>query len=167
MIFIYNCYAGTHSSSIASAVHLNELPDNRIPSEEEIFSTRYFDKLTPKDIGKIIYRGTDEEGNKLFTLGRGPSKILIPCVENLITLLHNESGLDEKIVFSNMSPTVGFATSVGGFISRRIGFKFLGKPFLTMGVKKSYMRVVELVNKTKKASKEMTGNVLVLENKKT
>ncbi|MDP4095158.1 MAG: DUF3189 family protein, partial [Bacillota bacterium] len=71
MIYIYNCYGGTHSSSMAAAVHLKRIPDNRIPTREEILKIQYFNTLGYKDMGKILYRGTDDEGNKVFTLGRG------------------------------------------------------------------------------------------------
>ncbi|MFZ5988875.1 MAG: DUF3189 family protein [Bacillota bacterium] len=164
MIFIYNCYAGTHSSSIASAIHLNKLPENRIPTKEEILNTEYFNKLTPKDMGKIIYRGTDEDGNKIFTVGRGSSKVVLPCMKNLITLFHNEYGLSQKVILSNMSPTVPFLMSVGGFVSRRIGIDPIGIPLLITGVRQSYMRVVEIVNKTKEAARDLREHVLVLEN---
>lgn len=96
MIFIYNCYGGTHSSSLASAVHLKKLPLDRIPTREEILGTEYFNKLKYKDMGRIIYRGTDEEGNKVFSVGRGTSKVLIPCLKNLITILHDECSFNEN-----------------------------------------------------------------------
>ena len=165
MIFIYNCYAGTHSSSIASAVHLNKLPKDRIPAKEEVFNVDYFNRLTAKDMGRIIFRGIDEDGNKVYSLGRGSSKIIVPCMKNLITLLDNEHCLDQKIIFSNMTPTVPWIMSSGGFMSRRVGLDFLGVPLLWVGVKQSYMKVVDIVNKTKELSKELKETVLVLENK--
>ncbi len=166
MIYIYNCYGGTHSSSLASAIHLKKLPLNRIPTKEEILGTDYFNKLKYKDMGKIIYRGTDEDGNKVFSVGRGTSKVLIPCLENLIRILHNECGLSEKIIFSNMSPTVPPAMTLGGFIARGIGIEFIGVPFLIIGSRQAYNRIIELVNYTKKSAKTMTEPVLVLSNDK-
>jgi len=120
MIFIYNCYGGTHSSSLASAVHLKKLPRNRIPSAEEILNVDYFNRLTSKDMGKFIYRGTDDEGNKVYSMGRGTSKVLIPCLKNLIELLNSECGLKERIILSNMSPAVPPVMTVGGFLSRKM-----------------------------------------------
>ena len=166
MIFIYNCYAGTHSSSLASAVHLKKLPVDRIPTREEILATDYFDKLNSKDMGRIIYRGTDDEGNKVFTMGRGPSKLIVPSLVNMINILCNEYGFGEKIVFSNMSPTVNLAMSIGGFVSRRFGLKFIGVPFLVIGAKKAHKRIIQIVNNTRKSSKTLNEHVLVLSNKK-
>lgn len=166
MIFIYNCYAGTHTSSLASAIHLKKLPADRVLTKREILETDYFDKLKPKDIGRIIYRGTDDEGNKVFTMGRGTSKLVVPCLSNLIDLLCSDYGFQEKIIFSNMSPTVTPILSVGGFVSRRFGLQFIGTPLLIIGAKQAHKRIAEIVNNTRKSAKTLNENVLVLSNKK-
>ncbi len=166
MIFIYNCFGGTHSSSLASAVHLNKLPQDRIPTKDEILNTDYFNKLSYKDMGRIIYRGTDEEGNKVFSVGRGTSRVLLPCLKNLITMLHNECGLNEKIVLSNMTPTVTFPMTVGGFLSRGLGIDFLGVPILLIGAQQAYRNIVEVVKFTKESAKTLKDPVLVLLNNK-
>ena len=165
MIFIYNCYAGTHSSTLASAVHLEKLPLDRTPTKKEIIETEYFDKLTKKDFGRIIFRGTDEEGNKVFTIGRGPSKLIIPCLVNVINVLCNDYGFKEKIIFSNMSPTVNFIMSIGGFISRRLGLSFIGLPLLVIGAKKAHGQIIQVVGHTKESAKTLKEHVLVLSNK--
>jgi hypothetical protein len=166
MIFIYNCYGGTHSSSLASAVHLKKLPLDRIPTRDEILNTDQFNKLKYKDMGHIIYRGTDEDGNKVYSVGRGTSKVLIPGLQNLIEILHKECGLNDKIVFSNMSPTVPPAMTIGGFFSRGLGINFIGVPFLVIGAKQAYMKIVEIVNYTKESAKNLDKPVLVLLNDK-
>lgn len=164
MIFIYNCYGGTHSSSLASAVHLKKLPLDRIPTRDEILGTDHFNKLTYKDMGRIIYRGTDDEGNKVFSVGRGTSKVLIPCLENLVKILHNEYGFNEKMIFSNMSPTVPPVMTVGGFFARGLGIDSIGVPLLVIGAKQAYRKIIEIVNHTKEAAKTFNGPVLVLKN---
>lgn len=166
MIFIYNCFGGTHSSSLASAVHLKKLPADRIPTREEILNIDLFNKLTYKDMGKIIYRGTDEEGNKIFTLGRGTSKVLIPCLKDFSTLLNKDFGFNERIIFSNMTPTVTFPMTIGGFLSRRLGIDFIGVPLLVIGTKQAYRKVVQVVNYTKECAKTLSDPVLVLLNNK-
>lgn len=165
MIYIYNCYGGTHSSSLASAIHLGKLPPDRIPTRDEILNIEYFNKLTNKDMGKIIYRGIDEEGNKVYSVGRGTSKVLLPCMGNLITLLHNECGLNDKIIFSNMSPTVPPAMTMGGMFSRGLKIDFIGVPLLVMGAKQTFMTIAEVVDRTKQLAKSTKETVLVLDNK--
>lgn len=167
MIFIYNCYAGTHSSSLASAVHLKKLPADRIPTRVEILDTDYFDKLKTKDMGRVIYRGTDDDGNKVFTMGRGASKLVVPCLINMINILCNDYGLNEKIIFSNMSPSVPIAMTVGGFISRRFGLRFIGVPLLVIGAKQTYKRIVNIVNNTRESAKTINEHVLVLSNERS
>jgi len=166
MIFIYNCYAGTHSSSLASAVHLKKLPSDRIPTKEEILGTDYFDRLKSSDFGRIIFRGIDDDGNKVFTMGRGPSKLVVPSLVNLINILCNDYDFKEKIVFSNMSPSVNLAMSIGGFVSRRLGLRSIGTPFLVFGAKQTHKRIVDIVNNTKESAKNLNEHVLVLLNKK-
>lgn len=165
MIYIYNCYGGTHSSSLASAVHLRQLPLDRIPTTDEILNTHYFNTLTYKDMGRIIYRGTDDEGNKVFSIGRGTTKILVPCLAEMLTLLCSDYGLNEKVIFSNMSPTVPPAMTMGGFFSRGLHINSIGVPLLVKGAKQAYWRVAEIVNETREKAKKFDGHVLVLENK--
>jgi len=165
MIFIYNCYGGTHSSSLAAAAHLKKLPLDRTLSSDEILNVDYFNKLTYKDMGKLIFRGTDEEENKVFTLGRGTSKAIVPCIKNLIELLDSEVVISQKIILSNMSPTVPLSMTLGGFFSRGMHIDLIGVPLLVIGAKKAFSKIVELVNVTKESARTMEGPVVVLENK--
>lgn len=164
MIYIYNCYAGTHSSSLASAVHLGQLPADRLPTRDEIINAPYFNKLSKKDMGKLIYRGTDDQGHKVYTLGRGSSKILIKGMENLLNLLHGESGVADKVIFSNMSPAVPPAMTFGGMLSRALGIHFLGVPLLVLGSKQTYKTIIELVRLTKERAGETDTPVAVFDN---
>ena len=115
-------------------------------------------------MGRIIYRGIDDEGNKVYSIGRGTSKALIPCLKNLITILHDECSLNEKIIFSNMSPTVPPAMTMGGFFARGLGIDFIGVPLLVTGAKQAYKRVIEIVNHTRESAKTLNDPVLVLMN---
>lgn len=63
LIYIYNCYGGTHSSTLAAAYHLKKLAYDTAPSKEEILSLDLFNKLTPKDMGKLFFHGIDEDRN--------------------------------------------------------------------------------------------------------
>jgi Protein of unknown function (DUF3189). len=148
MIFIYNCYGGTHSSSLASAIHLGNLPFDRVPSKKEILGTAYFDRLRYKDMGRIIYRGTDKRGNNVYTLGRGTSRAIIPALNNLLSILKSECSLKEEIVFTNMSPTVPPLMTVGGFLSRGLKLHFLGRPLLMAGAQQAYFNIVGTVADT-------------------
>ena len=90
LIYIYNCFAGTHSSALAAAYHLKKIPRDKIPSKEEILNIDIFNKLTPNDFGRFIYHGKDEEENEVYTFGRGKSKDVVPAMESLLQLLHTQ-----------------------------------------------------------------------------
>lgn len=164
MIFIYNCYGGTHTSSLASEIHLKRLPADRLPTKDEILGAKYFNKLNSKDMGKFFYRGTDDEGHKVFTLGRGMSKALLPCVVNLLNMMHDEYGVKEKFVLSNLSPTVPPAMSIGGYLSRQMGVDFLGVPLLVSGTNQAYWKIVDIVKRTKEKANSFNEGVLLLNN---
>lgn len=56
VIYIYNDYGGTHTTALAAAYHLKEISQSeRELTKEEILSVNYFNKLTKKDFGNIIF----------------------------------------------------------------------------------------------------------------
>ena len=135
MIFIYNDYGGTHTTSLAAAYHLKKLPTDRVLTKEEILNVDYFNDLTRADFGKLIFHGIDEDGNSVYTIGRKSSKLVVPALKNLSMLLQEKYHGQEKIIFSNTSPTVPFALTMGGLFSRGLKIDFIGVPFLIVGAK--------------------------------
>lgn len=164
LIYIYNDFGGTHTTSLAAAYHLNLLPTNRVLTTEEILSTPYFNKLKKSDAGRFIFHGKDDEGNLVYTLGRRSSKLVVPSLKNLCLILEEHFQIEEKIVFSNTSPTVPFAMTMGGFFSRGLGIDFIGVPLLVTGAKKSCLNINKLVENTKQIGSTTHSNVTVIEN---
>lgn len=165
MIYIYNCYGGTHSSILAIAYHLKMLDETREPTKDEILKLPNFNKLVYGNRGELFYYGSDEDGNKVYVVGRGRSKVLIPGLYNLASMLHKENILNEKIIFSNTSPTVPLPMTFGGLFSRWLKIDFIGVPLLVKGAKQSYNDVIKLVNHTKKVAEEDKLGVIILDNK--
>ncbi|MDB8793333.1 DUF3189 family protein [Romboutsia sp. 1001216sp1] len=165
MIYIYNCYGGTHSSILAMAYHLELLDETQEPTKDEILNLPNFNKLVYGNRGELFYHGSDKDGNEVYTIGRGRSKVLIPGLYNLASMLHKQKLLNEKIIFSNTSPTVSLPMTFGGLFSRWLKIDFIGVPLLVKGAKKSYKDVIKLVNHTKKAAKEARSEVIILDNK--
>lgn len=149
MLIIYNCYGGTHSSILASAIHLKELPDDRIPTKQEILNIKYFNNLTYSDMGRLIFHGADDEGNQIYTIGRGTSKALVPAMRNLAITLCKNKGIDEHFLFVNCSSTVPPLMTMGGFFSRGLHLDFIGIPLLTAGARQTYYNITKLVEKSK------------------
>ena len=164
MIFIYNDFGGTHTTALAAAYHLKKLDENREPTKDEILNTHNFNKLTYKDRGKLYLHGVDEDGNKVYTVGRGRSKILIPGINNLIEMLHEENVLHEKIILSNTSPTVPFPMTMGGMLSRWLKIDFIGVPLLVYGSKKTYKNIIQVVHSTKSTAKISNEKLVKLDN---
>ncbi len=163
MIIVYNCYGGTHSSILTSAVHLGMLPSDRVPSKQEILSTKYFNQLKYKDMGRLIFHGTDEYGNKVYTVGRGTSKALIPAMRNEVLELHRQYHLPEGFAYVNTSGTVPLAMTLGGFFSRGLKIDFIGVPLLATGAVHTYNNIIELAKKTKQVCNEKPADCVVLE----
>ncbi|MFB4473977.1 DUF3189 family protein [Oceanobacillus caeni] len=165
MIFIYNDYGGTHTTSLAAAYHLKKLPTDRKLTKDEIVNVDYFNKLTKHDLGKLIFHGIDEEGNKVYTLGRKNNKYVVPALKSFIELLQEKYDFNEKVIFSNTSPTVPIVMSIGGFFSRGINMEFVGNPLLILGAKQCCNRINSLVEQTKKESIARASKLIVLDNK--
>lgn len=165
MIYIYNDYGGTHTTSLAAAYHLNKLPVKRKLTKEEILSVDYFNKLKTSDMGKLIFHGIDENGNSVYTIGHGASKAVIPAMKNLSLVLQDKYQGNETIVYSNTSPTVPFAMTIGGLLSRRLKLDFIGVPLLVLGAKQCCQDILQLVIHTKTFENSKSGSIIVLENK--
>jgi len=163
MVIIYNCYGGTHSSILASAIHLKKLPIDRIPSKQEILNLEYFNKLTYKDMGRLLFHGRDEDGNQVYTVGRGISKALIPAMRNLAIALCRNSDVDERFLFINCSSTVPPLMTLGGFFSRGFHLDFIGVPLLTAGVHQTYYNIAKLVEKSKEICRENSKEYLIID----
>ncbi|WHY87608.1 DUF3189 family protein [Neobacillus novalis] len=167
MIYIYNDYGGTHTTSLAAAYHLKQLPQSeRKLSSEEILNVKYFNQLTKEDFGKLILHGVDEDGHSVYTIGRKRNKYVIPALKEMSLLLQEKFKFDEKIVFSNTSPTVPFTMSMGGFFSRGLKIDFIGVPLLVKGAKQCCDNIYRLVHNTKEVGRTtFSENVIILENK--
>ena len=165
MIYIYNDFGGTHSTVLAASYHLKKLDETREPTTEEILSAHNFNELRYKDRGKFYFHGVDEDGNSVYTVGRGRSKILIPGMENLIQMLLEEQVLHEKIILSNTSPTVPIPMTFGGMFSRWLRIDSIGVPLLVFGAKIAYKDIINLVNHTKMTANNSTSQLVVLDNK--
>ena len=165
MIYIYNDYGGTHTTSLAAAYHLKELEQSeRKLTKEEILHVNDFNKLTKKDAGKIIFHGNDENGDSVYTIGRRSSKLVVPAMKNLIVLIQSKHPFDEQVIFSNTSPTVPIPMTIGGFLSRGLKINFLGVPLLVIGAKQCCNNIFRLVDNTKRVAQSTQEKVTILEN---
>ncbi|MFQ3543931.1 DUF3189 family protein [Halobacillus rhizosphaerae] len=166
MIYIYNDYGGTHTTSMAAAFHLNLITPTTEPfTKEQILSIPFFNQLTKKDAGRILFHGKDNEGHPVYTIGRKSSKLVVPALKDLSLLFLNLYHGEERIIFSNTSPTVPFVMTIGGGLSRGLGIDSLGVPLLIKGAQKASSTIHHLVENTKQmAHSHGEEQVLVLDN---
>jgi len=146
---IYHCVGGAHSSPTAAAIHLNMLPTDHIPNKLDILNLPFFDTLEKKDRGKIIYRGTDEFDNKVYTLGRQfIPDIVINSIKDMWGILNQK---EDDLLIVNTLPSVNLLMKIGGFSSRRLNLVKFGRPIVLHGTLSAYTNIVKIVKETKKS----------------
>ncbi|NRD80130.1 DUF3189 family protein [Bacillus sp. BRMEA1] len=166
MIYIYHDFGGTHTTSIAAAYHLKIInPSSQMLTKEEILAIPYFNQLKKKDAGRIFFHGNDDEGHPVYTIGRRNDKLVLPALQDLSSLFLTRYQKEERIVFSNTSPTVPLAMTLGGFFSRGLGIDFIGVPLLVKGAQQCHRHIYQLVETTKEiAHQNTTQQIISIEN---
>ncbi|HDK7139442.1 DUF3189 family protein [Clostridium botulinum] len=148
IMVIYHDVGGAHSSCVAANIHVKNLPSNTVPSKEDLLKLPTFDKLTKKDVGHLKFIGIDEFGHKVYTIGvRYKPNIVIPALRDMYTEL---KGSGNDLILVSSQPFVNTWMKIGGFTSRGLGIVPIGRPIVTYGTLKSYMELVDLVEKVKK-----------------
>lgn len=151
MIVIYHDVGGSHSSCTAANIHVNNIPMDNTPDKSTLLSLPTFDKLDKKDIGHLIYIGTDEFGAKVYTISRRykPSLVLSAIMDLYSAMDTSDRGL----YLVNTSPIVNLTMKIGGFSSRALGLVAFGRPIVTHGTLKAYNDISNLVKLTKNSIK--------------
>ncbi|SMB98312.1 Protein of unknown function [Thermanaeromonas toyohensis ToBE] len=143
MKIIYHCFGGTHSSIVAAALHLGWLPREHLPSAAEIQAIPYFDQRRRGEEGEIKFLGRDSYGHEIYAVGkRGMGTLLENFLYDLAEALKLPRG---ELLLLDTTPLVNCWMALGGFLSRRLGLTFLGRPLVTWGVKRAYPSLVSLV----------------------
>jgi len=144
---IYHCVGGAHSSPTAAAIHLNMLPMDHIPSKADLLSIPFYDTLEKKDRGKIILRGTDEYGNKVYTLSRQfEPRLIISIIKDMWSIMDFK---EEDLMIVDTLPSVNTLMRIGGFSSRRLNWVRFGRPIVVKGTLATYHNLVRIVKETK------------------
>ncbi len=146
MKVIYHCYGGSHSSVMAAALHLNMLDADRLPTSNEMMHLPYFDKTRNSDFGTIRYMGTDEGGNQVYVLGK--KNMGERCTAMLMGVARLW-GKENEVIAVNCMSRVNLLMMIGGFISRRLGWAWLGRPVLFYGTRDAFDSIANLVKITR------------------
>lgn len=147
MKIFYHCYAGAHSSVVASALHCGILPFERIPSTAEIMAVPYFDQTTPALIGSPYLMGNDEFGNEVYFIGMCRRSDLVKrAINSFFQLCHIP---EDQYRFIDALHVINLSTKIGGGLSRRIGCVRIGRRMSAWGIQRCYPGFVELVSSVK------------------
>ncbi len=147
MQIVYYCYGGTHSSIVSAAIHLGRLPADRVPTHQEILGLSDFDLSETWEIGTLFFKGHDEAGHSVYTLGLGGDQ---PIAKRALSSFLKEVGVDtsELLMFEAL-PHINRFAKVGGALSRRYGWVRLGRPLAALGVRRSYPMLLNFVHGVK------------------
>ncbi len=150
MKLFYYCYGRAHSSVIAGSIHLNRLPNDRIPSVKEIIAIPEFDRSDSEDFGEPYFLGKDDQGNEVFIIGFGGEAGL--GLQTIYFLLERFADPAEWKFYNSLS-SIGLTAKMGGFISKKLKLVPLGKYLAALGIQKSYLNLVKLVSAVKEKEK--------------
>jgi hypothetical protein len=147
MKIIYCCFGGSHSSVTAAAIHLGMLSSTRIPSRQELLNIPFFERQTAKDHGLFRFMGCDELGREVYIVGKHN---LGKNFERIIRQVASLFALNQQeLVIIDSMPYVNFIMMVGGYISRRLGIIFIGRPIVSFGTQKAFLTMAGMVNRVK------------------
>lgn len=125
---------------LAAALHVGLLKSTK-PSAQEILSLPYFDSQKGTDHGLLQYVGTDTNGIRIYSAGlEAGGSYIINSVRNLLALSR-----EAEIAFVDTLPGVNWWMKAGGFISRFLGFKGVGRPLVIYGSVKALPLLAKIV----------------------
>lgn len=133
---------------IAAAIHLGHLPSHRLPTVGEVMALPDFDRSLSSYIGTLFYKGRDERGIAVHTLGMGPE--WRAGTEAVRSFLEINGVAPDSIHLVHALDRITFGTKLGGALSRRYGFRRSGRYLAAAGIRRSYPLLLKLVEEVKK-----------------
>lgn len=147
MHVIYHCFGSAHSSIVAAAIHLGKLPKHRHVLPEDILSLPDFDLVRNDSIGHLYFKGHDEYGNKVYTLGMGAeTQIVKRAIQSMINMGTKKQ---HSFYFAEALPHINTVAKFGGALSRRYGIVKLGRFLAAQGICQSYNNLLTFVERIK------------------
>jgi len=143
---IYHCYGGAHSSVVAAAIHLGQLPADTLPTDADLMHLTLFDRQSKDGHGLLHFFGFDEQGRQVYCLGcRNAGQ----TVEQVLLQVAEMLGVRKELVFVDTLHCVTLKMRIGGYLSRRWQLVRLGRPLVLAGTKEAFPDLVKLVQKVK------------------
>lgn len=143
MKIFYCCWGSAHTSVVSSHIHLGLLPNHRRALFREINALKMYDRTPNSEIGTIFYVGDDSLGNQVYFMGFGPQKQLVR--QSIMDYLQLQGIDPHETMFVDAIVNATWLTCVGGYLSRRLGITWIGRPLTIIGILQNYGAFVRLV----------------------
>jgi len=147
MKIFYHCYGSSHTSIVSAAIHLGILPDDRIPTIDEILKVPHYDQGTTELIGTPIFFGVDEFGCDVYAIGLTHAKAMFKRAIRSFLAINNVS--EQELVMADALARISIYTRIGGYLSRGLGIVSIGRPLSAYGIQRTYYNFVDLTQEVK------------------
>ena len=131
----YLCYAGTHTSVLASGLHLGSIKLEEIHTRgaSVILKIPHFDERTTSDIGIPLFLGWDVNGSGVYALGTG---WLSYTLERSLCDVIQVACPKARACLCSVRGILDFQARAGGFLSRRLNLVRPGRHIVSDSLSK-------------------------------
>lgn len=119
-----------------------------MPTPAELLATPLFDQVRGGPKGDPVPVGEDDAGNEVYVLGRGRGDQLV--VTAFLAGYRLAGGRPEEVLLVDTLPCVNLLMRVGGYLSRRLGWVWIGRPLVVAGTRRAYPNLVGLVRNVRR-----------------
>ncbi|CAB3391990.1 DUF3189 family protein [Kyrpidia spormannii] len=148
---VYYCYGSAHSSIVCAAIHLGRLTGNRVRGRD-IVQLADYDATEPWSIGTVYFKGVDDLGHPVYTLGLGPRREA--ALEAVIALLALPGFQTVPILFAEALSQIGPVARMGGALSRRYGMVKWGRPLSAWAIARRIDEMRSFVDRVREAERQ-------------
>ncbi|ATW24109.1 DUF3189 family protein [Candidatus Formimonas warabiya] len=118
MIILYCGYSGVHSAVVAAAAHLGKLPGKGAVQPQLPEVPFFGSRVTPY---QMLFHGTDQKGNKIYSLGVGhEAKLIFKAIRSFLDIMHIPSG---QLIAVNTAFPLGRMSKWGEYLAFRGWYK--------------------------------------------
>ena len=141
MNIIYCCQDGIHFSQVMAAIHLRQLPQDKIPSAPELLFFQGSGS-EEKKLGFVQYRGEDCSGNSIFTLAvKKEFKIVRKSVADFLKIYNVPA---DNLLLVQPPKIDSPWIPIGGYLND-LGACAAGHLLVVNSIRKNYLKLVSKV----------------------
>ncbi len=149
MKFFYYCNRQLLTAMIAASIHLQKLPEERVPTIREILKISSDDRLISGNYGVPYFIGENINSQVYVINFYANVSLALQAIENVLS----QRGVDfSKWIFLGVFESKGIHNIIfrmGERLSQKKSTSALGKYLAAMGIRKNYRKIIEMVNSSK------------------